>query len=113
MYKRQGFSNGTGFVKSTHGSPAQNYIYTLSEPYSAFTWWPCKSRITNDKADSIDIIVSTPSTFKVAANGIIASEIVYLPNNRVTHWKHRYPISSYQVAVGIANYVQYLSLIHI
>ncbi len=102
-----GFSNGTGFVKSTHGSPAQNYIYTLSEPYSAFTWWPCKSRITNDKADSIDIIVSTPSTFKVAANGIIASEIVYLPNNRVTHWKHRYPISSYQVAVGIANYVQY------
>lgn len=101
-----GFSNGTGFVKSVHNTN-QNYIYTLSEPYSAYTWWPCKSRITNDKADSVDIIVSTPSTFKVAANGVIASEIVYAPNTRITFWKHRYPISSYQVALGIANYVQY------
>jgi len=102
-----GFSNGTGFVKSTHGSPVKNYIYTLSEPYSAFTWWPCKSLNVSDKADSVDIIVSTPSAFTVAANGKRISEVTINPNTKITTWKHRYPISSYQVAVGVANYVQY------
>ncbi|MBC7867042.1 MAG: M1 family metallopeptidase, partial [Gloeobacteraceae cyanobacterium ES-bin-316] len=99
------FGGSTGYVRLTHGSPAQNYIYTLSEPYSASTWWPCKSRIVSDKADSVDIIVSTPSSFRVAANGIVASETIN-GSNRSTFYKHRYPISSYQVCLGIANYVQ-------
>ncbi len=100
------FGGATGFVKSTHGSPVQNYIYTLSEPYGASTWWPCKSRVASDKADSVDLVISTPLAFKVAANGIVASETTSA-TNRVTWWKHRYPISSYQVALAVANYVQY------
>lgn len=101
-----GFSNGTGYVKSTHNT-TQNYVYTLSEPYSASTWWPCKSRVTSDKADSVDIIVNTPSAFNVAANGTRVSEVTVNTNNKFTTWRHRYPISSYQVAIGVANYVQY------
>lgn len=101
------FGGATGFVKRTHSSaPVRNYIYTLSEPYGSSTWWPCKSRVASDKADSVDIVVSTPDSFKVAANGIVASETTD-GINRITFWKHRYPISSYQVAIGVANYVQY------
>jgi aminopeptidase N len=100
------FGGATGYVQRTHGSPAQNYMYTLSEPYSAYTWWPCKSRVVNDKADSVDLIISTPSAFKAAGNGSLISE-TNSGGNRVAFWKIRYGISSYQVATAVANYVQY------
>jgi len=102
-----GFSNGTGFVKSTHSTaPVRNYVYTLSEPYSSYTWWPCKSFVVNDKADSMDMIVSTPLNFKSASNGTRVYEITS-GSDVITYWKERYPISAYQVCVGVANYVQY------
>ncbi len=101
-----GFSNGTGFVKAKHNSNANNYVYTLSEPYSSYTWWPCKSFVVSDKADSMDMIVSTPTSFKVAGNGTLVSETTSGPNI-FTYWKERYPIAAYQVCTAVANYVQY------
>ncbi|WP_462255475.1 M1 family aminopeptidase [Ferruginibacter sp.] len=102
-----GFSGGTGFVKSTHSSaPVRNYVYTLSEPYSSFSWWPCKSFVVNDKADSMDMIISTPLNFKTAGNGALVYEITSATEVR-TYWKERYPIAAYQVATAVANYVQY------
>lgn len=100
-----GFSNGTGFVKAKHNTN-QNYVYTLSEPYSAYTWWPCKSFVVNDKADSLDVIVSTPLGFKTAGNGTLISETT-VGSNIITYWKHRYPIAAYQVCTAVANFVQY------
>lgn len=95
----------TGFVRGgTTGS--SSYIHTLSEPYSAYTWWPSKSKISHDKFDSVDIIVSTPDVFRVAANGRRISEPAS-GGYRLTTWKHRYPISTYQVCIGVARYVQY------
>ncbi|RZM15213.1 MAG: hypothetical protein EOO88_43715, partial [Pedobacter sp.] len=105
----------TGFVKNNHSSANQsnpllrsngNFIHTLSEPYSAYTWWPCKTRVAYDKFDSVDIIVSTPDAFRVAANGKRTSEVTD-GTNRLTTWKHRYPISTYQICIGVAHYVQY------
>lgn len=98
------FATNTGYVKSSVG--ADNYIYTLSEPYSASNWWPCKAKVAADKADSVDIIVSTPSAFRVAANGKRISETI-TGTQRLSIWKHRYPISSYQVALAVAKYTQY------
>ncbi len=100
-----GFSNGTGYVKAKHNS-TKNYVYTLSEPYSAYTWWPCKSFVVNDKADSLDVIVSTPVGFKTAGNGTLISETT-VGSNVITYWKHRYPIAAYQVCTAVANFVQY------
>lgn len=97
---------GTGYVTSTHGSPVKKYVYTLSEPYSSYTWWPCKSFIVNDKADSMDMIISTPTGFKVAGNGSLVSETT-VGSNIITYWKERYPIAAYQVCTAVANYVQY------
>ncbi|MFZ1528490.1 MAG: M1 family aminopeptidase [Ferruginibacter sp.] len=100
------FGGGTGFVKTTHNAGANNYIYTLSESYSAFTWWPCKNRIANDKADSVDIYISTPTGFRAAANGTRISETT-AGGSVITYWKNRYPLSAYQVCVAVANYTQY------
>jgi Peptidase family M1 domain/Secretion system C-terminal sorting domain/Peptidase M1 N-terminal domain len=94
-----------GFVRTTHGSPAQNYIYTLSESFEDRDWFPCKADL-NDKIDSIDIFVSTPNTFTVAANGALVSETAVAGSNRITYWKHRKPIPSYLICLGVANYVK-------
>lgn len=100
------FGGGTGYVKTTHNGGANNYVYTLSEPYSSSTWWPCKSFVVNDKADSLDMIITTPVGFKAAGNGTLISETT-IGSNVVTYWKHRYPIAAYQVCTAVANYEVY------
>lgn len=95
----------TGFVRGgTAGTTA--YIHTLSEPYSASNWWPSKAKIAHDKLDSVDMIITTPSDFRVAANGKRISEPVS-GANRITTYKHRYPISTYQICLAVARYTQY------
>ena len=96
--------NGSGsFVQSSHnGTPV---IWTLSEPYGASDWWPCKNGLT-DKADSIDIFIRTPSAYKTASNGILVSATPEGPHN-VYHWKHRYPIAAYLVCLAVTNYAEY------
>jgi aminopeptidase N len=88
------------FVTTTHNSTP--ILWTLSEPYGASTWWPCKD-VLIDKADSIDIIITNPSSYRSSSNGTSISELV-VGQNRITYWKHRYPIASYLVAIAVTNY---------
>src|SRR5690606_17834891 len=57
-YSGNPISSGFGsFEQSTHnGDPI---IWTLSEPYGAKGWWPCKQDLI-DKIDSIDVYITTP-----------------------------------------------------
>lgn len=92
------------FVQDEHaGAPI---LWTLSEPYGASDWWPCKMDL-NDKADSLDILVTVPAGQRVASNGLLVEEEVQ-PDGRVLfHWKHRHPIVHYLVAVAVTNYAVY------
>jgi len=103
----QGVPNSGGgfgsFIKSSHSSVP--IIWTLSEPYGAKQWWPNKNDLS-DKIDSCDIYVKTPSQYRVASNGVLANEIE-LGNDKIYHWKHRYPIATYLVAVAVTNYAVY------
>ncbi len=78
------------------------YIYTLSESYEDKDWWPCKADM-QDKADSLDINVTVPNTYWVAANGKLIDSAIN-GANRTFKYQHRYPIASYLVALGIAKY---------
>ncbi|MEO5647076.1 MAG: M1 family aminopeptidase [Chitinophagaceae bacterium] len=104
FYKGIPTTTGFGsFIQTTHiGTPI---IWTLSEPYGSMDWWPCKNGL-DDKADSIDILVTHPAQFKAASNGLMQSETL-MPGGlkKITHWKHRYPIASYLVAFAVTNYV--------
>ncbi len=93
------------FVQGFHGPAGDPIIWTLSEPFGAKNWWPCKQTL-NDKIDSIDVYVRTPSEFRAASNGILAEEIDE-GNTTVYHWKHRYPITTYLVAIAVTNYRTY------
>ncbi|MCB9082506.1 MAG: M1 family metallopeptidase [Lewinellaceae bacterium] len=91
------------FSDGTHnGAPI---IWTLSEPYGARDWWPCKQNL-NDKIDSIDVWVRTPKGQRVASNGLLVGEQQEGQSVRF-HWKHRYPIPAYLIAIGVTNYSVY------
>jgi aminopeptidase N len=78
-------------------------IWTSSEPYGAKEWWPCKNGLT-DKADSMDIIITSPAAYRATTNGILTSETV-AGSNKILFFKHRYPIATYLVALAVTNYV--------
>nr|WP_321354073.1 M1 family aminopeptidase [uncultured Draconibacterium sp.] len=99
-------TSGSGsFETSFHGTEFTPVLWTLSEPYGAMEWWPCKQSLT-DKIDSIDVIVTTPEQYKTASNGILVSETVNT-STRTMLWRHRFPIATYLVAIAVTNYERY------
>ena len=98
-------SGGFGsFVFSSHaGVP---WVWSLSEPYGAKDWWPCKDH-PSDKADSADIIITCDSTFKVGSNGILVSEKNNLDGTKTFFWKENYPIANYLISVALTNYAEF------
>lgn len=100
--------NGFGsFAAETHGTNNTPVLWTLSEPYGAKDWWPCKQDL-NDKIDSMDIFVAAPQVYKAASNGVLVSETP-IGTDKLTHWKHRYPIASYLVAIAVTDYTIFTS----
>ncbi len=89
----------TGFH---NGTPV---LYTLSEPYGARDWWPCKQDL-NDKINNLDIYITAPSNYVSVANGLQQSEIT-IGNSKTTYYKHNYPIPAYLVAIAVTNYQIY------
>ena len=91
------------FVNTVHaGVPA---MWTLSEPFGSSDWWPCRNGLS-DKADSIDVYITTPSQYEAVSNGIRQSVTVN-GNVKTTHWKHRYPIAAYLVCMAVTNYMEF------
>ncbi|MCF6239742.1 MAG: M1 family metallopeptidase [Bacteroidales bacterium] len=97
-------SDGFGsFTVSTHNNVP--VMWTLSEPYGAKDWWPCKQSL-DDKADSIDVYITHPKEYKAASNGLLISETL-TGDNITTHWKHRHAIAAYLIAIAVTNYESY------
>lgn len=81
------------------------FVWTLSEPYGAKDWWPCKQTL-NDKIDSIDIHVTTDEGYEVASNGVLVDETT--SNGKVEfHWEHNYPIPAYLIAIAVTDYARF------
>lgn len=107
-----GNPQGSGFgsfAQSTHnGDPI---IWTLSEPYGAKAWWPCKQDLI-DKIDEIDVYITTPQfnfsneEYIAVSNGLEQSQVVN-GSNKTTHYNHQYPIPAYLIAIAVTNYTVY------
>ncbi|MCK5330340.1 MAG: T9SS type A sorting domain-containing protein [Candidatus Marinimicrobia bacterium] len=98
-----GSPGSTGFGSFAFDSHnGLDLIWTLSEPYGARTWWPCKDD-PSDKADSVDIIIKVPSNLTVASNGNLVGTMEQ--GNEITfYWQERYPITTYLVSLAIYPY---------
>jgi len=95
------YSSFRPFVQTTHsGTPV---IWTLSEPFGAKEWWPCKNGL-NDKTDSLEVIITTPIQYRGSTNGVLFAEDS-TAGERILHFKTRYPVASYLVAMAVTNYV--------
>jgi aminopeptidase N len=91
---------GTVFAMQTrNGKPL---VWTLSEPYGARVWWPCKDH-PEDKADSVSVRVTVPSGMKTVSNGrrVEASDNGSVA---ITRWVEHHPIATYLVSIASYDY---------
>ena len=87
---------------SKNGKPV---MWTLSEPYGAKDWWPCKQDL-QDKIDTLEFFLKVPKGFKAVANGVFQSSFA-VDSHLVFHYRHSYPIVSYLVAFAVADYAYF------
>ncbi len=98
-------SSGFGsFMQSTHGTSP--IIWTLSEPFGAMNWWPCKQDL-NDKVNSIDVYITAPSQYTSVSNGVEPEAPVINGLNKTTHFHHGYPIPAYLICMAVTDYSVY------
>lgn len=95
--------DGFSFSRTRKGVPV---ISTLSEPYFASGWFPCKD-VPEDKADSVDIFITVPDTLTAVSNGKLV-EVISRGDSLVTyHWKESYPIATYLISLAITKYLHW------
>ena len=99
-------SSGLGSFTFGHDYAGGKAIYTLSEPYGASDWWPCKDTPA-DKADSSDVWITVENGLTAVSNGTL-QEVVDNNNGTCTFkWKNSYPIAQYLISLAVANYIEY------
>lgn len=97
---------GSGLTNDVSPSWGNRITWSLSEPFSAYEWFPCKQSL-KDKADSVDVNITVPSSCKAGSNGLL-TQVVDLGNGTSRYeWKHRHPIDYYLISVAVGNYVDY------
>jgi aminopeptidase N len=99
-----------GLRYETHAG-GEPIIATLSTPFLAHYWWPCKDG-PGDKPDSVYIDIAIPDTtiggyeLVAASNGVLEN-VVLQGNKKIFRWRERHPIIPYYVMAAISNYRQY------
>ena len=94
------------FVFGTHNSNKDLAIWSLSEPFGAADWFPCKNAV-DDKADSSDVWINADKYFVSVSNGILEKTIDNQDGTRMYQWKNRYPIAQYLISIACSNYELY------
>ncbi len=101
------YAGGQGFSNT-----APSIVTTLSEPFYAATWWPCKDGNiyqvgdNSDKA-TLDIAITAADTLQTVSNGLLVG-VDTLPGNRKTYrWHCSSPLSTYLVFFSTSQYNQW------
>jgi aminopeptidase N len=98
----------TGFGSFVFGSHNGNEpaIWTISEPFGAIDWYPCKNS-PSDKADSSSVWLRVSDNLTAVSNGSFEG-IVNNGDGTLTYkWRSSYPIANYVISLAISNYTQY------
>jgi len=93
-------------VSTEIASFGKSVTWTLSEPFSSKSWFPCK-QILDDKADSLYLFFTVPDSVRVGSNGILTS-ISEMPGGKWRfEWKSYYPVAYYLISFAVADYMDY------
>ena len=114
FYAAAGIKGDAFFSAVTNRRDAQWDIpvtWTLSQPYSAKNWFPCKQYLP-DKADSTHVFVTVPENLKAGAPGILTA-VTPMPGGKARYeWKSRYPAAYYLISFAVADYQDYTFYAH-
>ncbi|USN98250.1 MAG: hypothetical protein H6810_08670 [Phycisphaeraceae bacterium] len=97
-------SRGLGSIEVDYAG-GQPVVASLSEPYYAYTWWPCKDGEfgapgDNDDKATLDLAIIAPSTMRSVANGVLEGVDSLSGNRSRYRWHSDYPLSTYLVMIA-------------
>lgn len=95
-----------GLSNASSQSWGNRITWSLSQPYAAYEWFPCK-QILSDKADSVWIWVTTDTSNKVGSNGLLQKITPISATKHRYEWRSSYPIAYYLISVTVGKYVEY------
>jgi len=101
-------ANGLKGLRYITHAADQPLIVSLSTPFLAHYWWPCKDG-PGDKPDSVFMDITIPDTTVAGipviavSNGVLAN-VIQSNNKKTFQWRERYPIVPYYVMVAVSNY---------
>jgi aminopeptidase N len=105
-YHGQPLPTHTGIRTQINGFWNIPVTYTLSEPYFANNWWPCKQAL-KDKIDSSDVWITIPQDLKAGSNGKLM-QVSPMPNGMNRYeWKNSYAINYYLISATVSKYADY------
>ena len=101
-----GGQTGEGMVTEWDDEWGVPVTFTLSEPFYAKDWFPCKETL-GDKADSVHVFITTDYGLMGVSQGIHTGT-TYFPNGLVRYeWKSNYPIAFYLISIAVGDYQEY------
>jgi aminopeptidase N len=109
VYHRGGNTNSIFFSSFSSKKDTEWNIpvtWTLSEPFGAKAWFPCKQSLT-DKADSALVCITVPKNLKAGSNGKLEAIIPVDTGNLCYRWRTHYPVAYYLISFAVADYSEY------
>ncbi|MFZ4542550.1 MAG: M1 family aminopeptidase [Saprospiraceae bacterium] len=97
---------GNGIVQKRETKYNTDVFYTLSVPYHAYEWFPCKQVLT-DLIDSVKMTIITQIGNSVISNGSPVSDVDLLNGKHAVTWKSNYPTNYYLISFNVGKYVPY------
>ena len=97
---------GSGMTAGTSPSWGNKVVWSLSEPFSAYEWFPCKQSL-RDKADSSFVAVTVPDTCKAGSNGVLINTVPLGNGFTRYEWKNKHAIDYYLISVAVAKYIDF------
>ncbi len=87
-------------------------VYTLSEPYFAYTWWPVKDGDVAQPGDNsdkftIDVAITAPSDMVSLSNGMLTGTLPISGGRTQYSWSTDYELATYLVFLSSTNYVSW------
>jgi aminopeptidase N len=101
-----GAAIGNGYSIGTSPSWGAKVAWSLSQPYSAHEWWPCKQSL-QDKADSSKVYITTADSNLAGSNGTLVGIDSFGNGTKTYKWHNDQPIAYYLISVAVSQYIQY------
>lgn len=103
------------YYRGTLTAPAvltgKNHRFSMTCPYYAYTVFPCKQDLT-DKADSSWFFITTDTSSRGLANGILTNVADVSGGKKRWEWKSKYPIDFYLISFVVGEFSEYTEYFH-